>query len=165
MDARRDPVLAAARFVVAAREAAVAAGGLVTVGSDRRIAGHADGGGRWVRACPCDVRHSEGQALEQLHASLLAIAVEAEVQPLWSIDPIAFDPALVAAVRAAAGGGEPIPSGPLHDAAAVARAGVPSAMLFVRSRGGISHSAAEDSSEDDIRAAVHALADAVRATL
>jgi acetylornithine deacetylase/succinyl-diaminopimelate desuccinylase-like protein len=40
----------------------------------------------------------------------------------------------------------------------MARAGVPTAMLFVRSRGGVSHSPEEDSSEDDLRLAVRALA-------
>jgi N-carbamoyl-L-amino-acid hydrolase len=45
-------------------------------------------------------------------------------------------------------------SGPLHDAAAVARAGIPTAMIFVRTRGGISHSREEDASEDDLAIAL-----------
>ncbi len=74
-----------------------------------------------------------------------------DVEPLWSIDPIPFDPGLVAAasevVSELGGRAEPLPSGPLHDAAAMARAGVPTAMLFVQSRGGLSHTAAEDTAE------------------
>jgi N-carbamoyl-L-amino-acid hydrolase len=53
---------------------------------------------------------------------------------------------------------EPLTSGPLHDAAANARAGVPTVMLFVRSLGGISHSPAEDSDPGDLAVAVQALA-------
>jgi N-carbamoyl-L-amino-acid hydrolase len=54
--------------------------------------------------------------------------------------------------------GEPLSSGPLHDAAAMAMAGVPTAMLFVRTRGGISHSREEDASEDDLATALEQFA-------
>ena len=60
---------------------------------------------------------------------------------------------------------DPLPSGPLHDAAEMARAGVPTAMLFVRSRGGVSHSAEEDSDPGDLRLAVRALGELARAAL
>jgi N-carbamoyl-L-amino-acid hydrolase len=49
----------------------------------------------------------------------------------------------------------------LHDAAQPAQAGIPAAMVFVRSRHGISHSAEEDSDPEDLRAGVHVLAAAV----
>jgi N-carbamoyl-L-amino-acid hydrolase len=72
---------------------------------------------------------------------------------IWAIDPVQFDRRLVA--RAAAmTDGEPLVSGPLHDAAAVARAGVPTGMIFVRTRGGISHSREEDTNEDDLAIAL-----------
>ena len=83
-------------------------------------------------------------------------------EPLWSIDPVPFDPGLVQRARAVTGGGEPLVSGPLHDAAACARAGVPTAMLFIRSRGGVSHSREEDSDEADVTAGVDALVRLVR---
>jgi N-carbamoyl-L-amino-acid hydrolase len=43
-----------------------------------------------------------------------------------------------------------LPSGPLHDAAEVARAGVPTVMMFVQSLRGISHNAIEDTREEHI---------------
>ena len=49
-------------------------------------------------------------------------------------------------------------SGALHDAAEVARAGVPTVMLFVKSLGGISHAKVEDSAEEDLLLSVEALA-------
>lgn len=48
-----------------------------------------------------------------------------------------------------------ITSGALHDAANVARV-VPAAMMFCPSRGGISHARVEDTSEEDLTAAIEA---------
>jgi N-carbamoyl-L-amino-acid hydrolase len=85
-----------------------------------------------------------------------------ELEPLWAIEPVPFDDRLVKAASEAVtelgGRTEPLPSGPLHDAAAMARAGVPTAMLFVQSRGGLSHTAAEDTDEAHLELAVRALA-------
>jgi N-carbamoyl-L-amino-acid hydrolase len=51
-----------------------------------------------------------------------------------------------------------LPSGAGHDAAILAAAGVPTAMLFVRSlNGGVSHSPDEASSEEDVALAVDIL--------
>ncbi len=47
-------------------------------------------------------------------------------------------------------GGRRLTSGPLHDAAAVARAGVPTVMVFARTLGGTSHSREEDAREEDL---------------
>ena len=55
-------------------------------------------------------------------------------------------------------GGPTLTSGPLHDAAAVARAGVPTVMVFARTRGGISHSREEDADEADLVASIDAYA-------
>ncbi len=49
-----------------------------------------------------------------------------------------------------------LPSGPLHDASEMARV-VPTAMLFVRSLGGVSHTQAEDSPAADLQLAAQAL--------
>jgi N-carbamoyl-L-amino-acid hydrolase len=49
-----------------------------------------------------------------------------------------------------------LPSGPLHDAAEVARAGIPTVMMFVQSLRGISHNKIEDTAEDHLRLAVAA---------
>jgi N-carbamoyl-L-amino-acid hydrolase len=44
----------------------------------------------------------------------------------------------------------------LHDAAEVARAGVPTVMMFVQSLGGISHNKIEDTTEAHLELAVRA---------
>jgi N-carbamoyl-L-amino-acid hydrolase len=50
-----------------------------------------------------------------------------------------------------------LPSGPLHDAAEVARAGIPTVMLFVQSLRGLSHTKLEDTKEEHLELAVRAL--------
>ncbi len=50
-----------------------------------------------------------------------------------------------------------LPSGPLHDAAEVSRAGVPTVMLFVQSLRGLSHTKLEDTKEEHLELAVAAL--------
>jgi N-carbamoyl-L-amino-acid hydrolase len=50
-----------------------------------------------------------------------------------------------------------LPSGPLHDAAEVARAGIPTVMMFVQSLRGISHNKIEDTKEEHLEMAVTAL--------
>jgi N-carbamoyl-L-amino-acid hydrolase len=47
-----------------------------------------------------------------------------------------------------------MPSGPLHDAAEVSRAGIPTVMLFVQSLKGISHNKIEDTREDHLQLAI-----------
>jgi N-carbamoyl-L-amino-acid hydrolase len=49
-----------------------------------------------------------------------------------------------------------MPSGPLHDAAEVSRAGIPTVMMFVQSLKGISHNKIEDTSEEHLRLAIEA---------
>lgn len=79
---------------------------------------------------------------------------------LWNIAPVPFHPALLALCdEAIAETGVPVhrlPSGPLHDAAEVARAGVPTVMMFVQSLHGISHNRIEDTREDHLEMAVAA---------
>jgi allantoate deiminase len=81
-------------------------------------------------------------------------------EPLWSIEPIPFDPGLIdladAVISELAGRSHRLPSGPLHDAAEMARV-VPTTMMFVRSLGGISHNRLEDSPIEDIELSVRAL--------
>src|SRR3712207_8681112 len=50
-----------------------------------------------------------------------------------------------------------LPSGPLHDAAEVARAGVPTVMVFVQSLRGLSHTKLEDTREDHLALSVETL--------
>ena len=79
---------------------------------------------------------------------------------IWNIEPIQFHPELIERCREAimetAGVAHQLPSGPLHDAAEVSRAGIPTVMLFVQSLGGISHNKIEDTSEEHLEMAVRA---------
>ncbi|MGA2438409.1 MAG: Zn-dependent hydrolase [Acidobacteriaceae bacterium] len=80
---------------------------------------------------------------------------------IWSIEPIPFHAELIALCRDAIADtlGVPahsLPSGPLHDAAEVARVGIPTTMMFVQSLGGISHNKIEDTREEHLRLAVAA---------
>jgi beta-ureidopropionase / N-carbamoyl-L-amino-acid hydrolase len=80
---------------------------------------------------------------------------------IWNIEPVPFHPALIElceqAIEEVAALSHRMPSGPLHDAAEVARAGIPTVMLFVQSLRGISHNRIEDTKEDHIMLAVQAL--------
>jgi N-carbamoyl-L-amino-acid hydrolase len=116
-----------------------------------------------------DQRHLDAQKL----ASMLEAAKEAsrrfaeeeklevEWSRIWSIEPILFDERLIEladeAVREVSGSSHRLPSGPLHDAAEVARAGVPTVMLFVQSLRGLSHTKLEDTKPEHLELAVQAL--------
>ena len=79
---------------------------------------------------------------------------------IWNIEPIAFHPAMLElcdeAIREVAEVTHRMPSGPLHDAAEVSRAGIPTVMMFVQSLGGISHNKIEDTREEHLELAVAA---------
>ena len=79
---------------------------------------------------------------------------------IWSIEPILFHDDLITLCAEAIteSGVTPhrLPSGPLHDAAEVARAGVPTIMMFVQSLHGISHNKIEDTKEEHLELAVTA---------
>src|SRR5450432_1089757 len=79
---------------------------------------------------------------------------------LWNIEPVPFHPHLLdlcdEAVRETSGTSHRMPSGPLHDAAEVCRAGIPTVMMFVQSLKGISHNKIEDTKEDHLEMSVTA---------
>ena len=80
---------------------------------------------------------------------------------IWSIEPILFDERLIGfadeAIRDVTGTSHRLPSGPLHDAAEVSRAGVPTVMLFVQSLRGLSHTKLEDTKPEHLELSVAAL--------
>ncbi|MSR45294.1 MAG: M20/M25/M40 family metallo-hydrolase, partial [Phycisphaerales bacterium] len=80
---------------------------------------------------------------------------------LWQIEPILFHEQLIALCdESIAELGQPtirLPSGPLHDAAEVSRAGIPTVMIFVQSLLGISHNKLEDTLESHIELSATAL--------
>src|SRR5206468_2626113 len=86
--------------------------------------------------------------------------VEVSWEKIWSIEPILFHPELVdmcdAAIEDVAGASRRLPSGPLHDAAEVSRAGIPTVMMFVQSLRGLSHTKLEDTKPEHIELAVEA---------
>jgi N-carbamoyl-L-amino-acid hydrolase len=79
---------------------------------------------------------------------------------LWNIEPVPFHPHLLdlcdEAVRETSGRSHRMPSGPLHDAAEVSRAGIPTVMMFVQSLKGISHNKIEDTKEEYLEMCVAA---------
>jgi hydantoinase/carbamoylase family amidase len=176
MDQRRDALSAAARLALEVRELARARGGVGTVGRldaepgiPTAVAG--------VATALVDQRHVDAGALSELHEAAVeasrAIAeqecVDVEWSPLFRISPIPFDADMVAAAGAIVaelqGEDARLPSGPLHDAARVAEAGVPTVMLFVRSKRGLSHTREEDTDERDLELALAALEQLVRGEL
>jgi N-carbamoyl-L-amino-acid hydrolase len=79
---------------------------------------------------------------------------------IWNIQPVPFHPHLIelceAAIRETSGRSHRMPSGPLHDAAEVSRAGIPTVMMFVQSLNGISHNKIEDTHEEHLQLAITA---------
>ena len=119
-----------------------------------------------------DQRHLDAGVLAALVAESHTLADEAaaaekctvEWEPLWSIEPIPFDTSLIAAARrscqAVSGSDHALPSGPLHDAAEMARH-VPTVMLFSSSTNGISHAKEEDTPIEHLELAIRAYAQTV----
>jgi hydantoinase/carbamoylase family amidase len=167
--ARQDATLVGAQVAVTANDAAARRGGRATV----RM--HEPGPqAATIVSSNCeitvDLRHEHREALEALDAELVAAArtfasgsgCEMSNELLMDSPPVAFDPALVDLLVTASGGAETLASAAQHDAVSVAKAGIPTAMLFVRSLGGISHSRDESSNDDDLIAAANAFASVVR---
>jgi N-carbamoyl-L-amino-acid hydrolase len=116
-----------------------------------------------------DQRHLDAAKLADLLTQAQAASrrfaeeesLEVEWERIWSIEPILFDETLIGfcdeAIREVAGASHRLPSGPLHDAAEVARAGVPTVMMFVQSLRGLSHTRLEDTREEHLEMSVAAL--------
>jgi N-carbamoyl-L-amino-acid hydrolase len=168
MHLRRDALAAAAKLELEIREIAVRNGGVCTMGRVDTKPGIVTS---VVETCDCllDQRHLDASAL----AKMLNEAKEASEKfaheenvsvawtRLWQIQPILFNEELRTltdqSIREATGTGHRLPSGPLHDAAEVARAGVPTVMLFVQSLRGLSHTKLEDTQEEHLVMSVEAL--------
>jgi beta-ureidopropionase / N-carbamoyl-L-amino-acid hydrolase len=116
-----------------------------------------------------DQRHLQADRLAAMLAEARQAAerfadeedVEVMWERIWAIEPILFDDALIEladeAVMEVAGQSHRLPSGPLHDAAEIARAGVPTVMLFVQSLRGLSHTKIEDTRPEHLELSVAAL--------
>ena len=159
MHGRLDALVAAAEYILRVRDIAGAVDGAVaTVGQVDVEPGAVNVIPGRVRVS-VDARAPDRERLDRLVAKL-------ELQADFRLEPVPMADQPIGAFRAELQErGLPIvelPSGAGHDASILASAGVPTAMLFVRSlNGGISHSPQEDSSPADVELAVDVLTGAL----
>jgi N-carbamoyl-L-amino-acid hydrolase len=167
MNRRRDAFLAAAKMSPEIYRIAERHGGVCTIGSCTTQPGIVTS---VVEECrvTLDQRHLDAAALARMLKDAKdasdRFAEEGNVKVswnrLWQIEPVLFHEHLVAlcdeAIIETCGTSHRMPSGPLHDAAEVARAGVPTVMMFVQSLHGISHNKIEDTKEEHLELCVAA---------
>ena len=168
MNRRRDAFLAAAKMSPEIYQIAKRSGpGVCTIGSCTTKPGIVTS---VVEECriTLDQRHLDAKALEQMLNEAKSASekfakdgnVNVAWERIWNIEPILFNNELIAMADEAITetGAKPhrMPSGPLHDASEVARAGVPTVMMFVQSLHGISHNKIEDTKEEHLELAVTA---------
>jgi N-carbamoyl-L-amino-acid hydrolase len=166
MASRHDAGLAAAAAALRIEEVANGEGGVGTVGEmtfEPGIPTAVPGTASFV----VDLRNPKADALarmlestrEEVAACAAKRGCEASEEPIWRIEPIAFDPDLIAlageACEQVTGTAFELSSGALHDAASMAPH-LPTAMVFSSSIGGVSHAPEEDTADDDLRAAIEA---------
>jgi hydantoinase/carbamoylase family amidase len=170
MDKRRDALAGAARLELEIREIAkrTGEGAVCTMGSVVTRPGIVTAVVETAE-CLLDQRHLDAAKLGGMRDEAEAAArrfageedVEVEWERIWNIEPIPFDERLIEladdAIHEVAGRSHRLPSGPLHDAAEVSRAGVPTVMLFVQSLRGLSHTKLEDTKEEHLELSVEAL--------
>jgi N-carbamoyl-L-amino-acid hydrolase len=170
MDKRRDALAGAAKLALEIREIAARVGNGAVCTS---------GGVVCKPGIVTSVVETAEQLLDQRHLDATSLAdllrqaqeaserfareedIEVAWERIWNIEPILFDFGLVnlcdQACREVAGVSHRLPSGPLHDAAEVARAGVPTVMMFVQSLRGLSHTKLENTREEHLELSVQAL--------
>lgn len=167
MNVRKDGFLAAAKMSPEIYRIAGRHGGVCTIGSCTTKPGIVTS---VVEECriTLDQRHldavSLSKMLEDAKEASQRFAKEGNVDVdwdrIWRIEPVLFDQRLIdlcaEAIDETCGKVHRLPSGPLHDAAEVARAGVPTVMMFVQSLHGISHNKIEDTKEEHLELCVTA---------
>lgn len=165
MKVRRDALAAAAKLALEIRTiAGKRADAVCTMGSVKTFPGIATAvAGRCETIL--DMRDLDAGVLADMYreareASGRFAAEEkctVEWSRIWNIEPVPFHPVLMGfcdrAIYETAGASHQLPSGPLHDAAEVARAGIPAVMMFVQSLGGISHNRIENTREEHLELA------------
>jgi beta-ureidopropionase / N-carbamoyl-L-amino-acid hydrolase len=175
MGLRRDSFAATAQAALGIREIGFRHDGVCTVGGATSEPGVVTAvAGRTEMLL--DQRHLDADKLAAMLAEARAACEQAAadqtcevvLEHIWSIPPIPFDDRLIAAARQAvtdAGGKDTaIPSGPLHDAAEMARL-IPTVMIFSSSSPPVSHTKEEDTPEADLRVAIEAYGRTVNAAL
>ena len=170
MDKRRDALAAAAKLALEIRDVAKRAGegAVCTMGSCVTKPGIVTS---VVETCTVllDQRNLDAATLARMLDDAKEAGgrfareedVDVEWERIWNIEPILFHDELVEladqAVAEVAGKSHRLPSGPLHDAAEISRAGVPTVMLFVQSLRGLSHTKLEDTKPEHLELSVQAL--------
>jgi N-carbamoyl-L-amino-acid hydrolase len=170
MEQRRDALAGAAKLELEIREIAkrVGEGAVCTMG---RVVTKPGIVTSVVETAECllDQRHLDATKLAEMLSNAEAASrrfaeeeqLEVEWERIWAIEPILFDEELIEladeAVTELAGRSHRLPSGPLHDAAEVARAGIPTVMLFVQSLRGLSHTKLEDTKPEHLELSIQAL--------
>jgi N-carbamoyl-L-amino-acid hydrolase len=170
MDKRRDALAGAARLELEIREIAkrTGEGAVCTMGGVVTKPGIVTSVVETAE-CLLDQRHLDAPKLAAMLDDAKSASqrfaqeedLEVEWERIWSIEPILFDESLIElaseSITEVAGTSHRLPSGPLHDAAEVARAGIPTVMLFVQSLRGLSHTKLEDTKEEHLELSVQAL--------
>src|SRR5215210_3862982 len=170
MDRRRDALGAASKLALEIREIAkrTGDGAVCTMGSVVTKPGIVTSVVETAE-CLLDQRHLDagklaGMLTEAKKAGERFAAeedVEVEWERVWAIEPILFADELIeladSAIREVTETSHRLPSGPLHDAAEVARAGVPTVMLFVQIMRGLSHTKLEDTKLEHLELSVETL--------
>lgn len=176
MNRRKDAFLAAARMAPEIYQIANRHGGVCTIGSCKTAPGIVTS---VVAECQLtlDQRHLDAVALadmlEDAKAASERFAAEAGVtvtwERIWKIAPVLFEERLIdfcdEAVLETCGVSHRMPSGPLHDAAEVSLAGIPTVMMFVQSLHGISHNKIEDTLEEHLELSIEAMDRLARKTM
>ncbi|MCY7301485.1 MAG: Zn-dependent hydrolase [Thermoleophilia bacterium] len=170
MDRRRDALAGAAKLALEIRDIAARVGNGAVCTS---------GGVVCKPGIVTSVVETAEQLLDQRHLDAASLAemlrqakeasdrfaaeenIDVTWEKIWSIEPILFDETLIdfcdEACHEVAGVSHRLPSGPLHDAAEMARAGVPTVMMFVQSLRGLSHTKLEDTLDEHLELSVAAL--------
>jgi N-carbamoyl-L-amino-acid hydrolase len=170
MDQRRDALAGAAKLELEIREIAkrVGGGAVCTMGGVVTKPGIVTSVVETAE-CLLDQRHLEATQLAEMLSNAEAASrriaaeenIEVEWEKIWSIEPIPFDDRLLdladESIREVTGSSQRLPSGPLHDAAEVARSGIPTVMVFVQSLRGLSHTKLEDTKDAHLELSVKAL--------
>ena len=166
MNRRKDAFLAAAKMSPEIYKIAERSGnGVCTIGSCATKPGIVTS---VVEECriTLDQRHLDAAKLAQMLKEAKDAGehfanegnVKVSWERLWQIAPRLFNDDLIAfcdeSIRETCGKSHKLPSGPLHDAAEVAAAGVPTVMMFVQSLHGISHNKIEDTKEEHLKLCV-----------
>jgi N-carbamoyl-L-amino-acid hydrolase len=170
MATRRDALAGAAKLELEIRESATRTGGgaVCTMGGVVTKPGIVTSVVETAE-CLLDQRHLDAGTLaamlDEAKRAAERIAeeenIDVEWERIWNIEPILFDESLIEladeAIREVSGTSHRLPSGPLHDAAEVSRAGIPTVMLFVQSLRGLSHTKLEDTKPEHLELSVRAL--------